>query len=420
MEFKERCVLLQQKDFYLYILNKYDWAEDYCYYYVYVLYVERQFIPDILESISLEDREKYSEEKAYFYFAKYKKNTLNIATIIPTCNRPLAIRYLLNCIALSYRRYAADIIIYDSSDNEDTKKIVDKFRKNGYYNIFYKEYTGIFDGFSLDHKVIQAYKDFGLKYDYLWLCRDGLVPLIDDIYDKIVYYKQKNIGCIIVDTLSRTDGLEIERYYNTIEDCSDFLKEQADRLQTLGMLILSQKYSQMLIKEIPLSDATYSLWQMAAPFHAFINKPQKVVFTTKNVFAFNLNASKTHFWSKADKCLKQWAERWVSVIEAMPKEYDDVKKDCMMIYTVDFHPFAADIVWKMRSHGGLNYSLVVKYKDYLTKVTKTPLWYFYAVSIMPKFVARILQSIAYRNKETVKSFLRKINLWYMEDRSKSI
>lgn len=379
--------ILSQEQLYNILLKKYAWAQKYIYYYLYIAYAVRDNIEPILDSIQECDRCNYSSRKAYQYLKKYT-NKIKFATIIPTCNRPEAVKYLLNYVAASYRRLGVDIIIYDSSDNNQTKNVVQTIQSSGYYNVIYKKYLGVFDGFSLDHKIIDAYKEFANQYDYLWLCRDGLVPVIDEIIEKINYYAAQHVECFIVDTKSRTNFLEIEKEYSTLEDCNDFLLEQSSRLQTLGMLILSSKLALKMIQCVPLSDATYSLWQMAAPFHLFAQAPYKIVFFSRNVFAMNPDASTTHFWGKAKKALEQWARRWYLVITNMPQVYNNAKEKCLMVYTVDFHPFTYKTVLDMRGWGHLNLKLVTQYKEYLIKTTKTHYNYFLMVSLIPPCISR--------------------------------
>lgn len=380
--------LFDNEMFYKFLIERYPWATDYAYYYIWVCYAPRRIVPIILESILQEDYSHYSPEKAYAYLQKCEKNNLNICVIIPTCNRASTIAYLLTVAAPLYRRFGVDVIIYDGSTDEKTLNVVNKFRGNGYYNVLYKPYTGKFDGFSLDHKVIKAYEEFADQYEYIWICRDGLIPIIDEIYEKIRYYSKQKVGCIIVDTKSRNGNLEIEKEYSKKDDCDQFLEEQACRLQTLGMLILSSEFAKKLIKEIVLDDNTYSLWQMAAPFHYFALHPYRVVFFTRNVFAPNIKANAKHFWSDAEKALEQWSYRWNYVIDHMPDSYGNSKQKCKMIYTIDFHPFKVKNILEMRGWGGLNFMLVKRYRDSLKKTTRTPQWCFTFISIMPKFIAR--------------------------------
>lgn len=377
-----------QEQLYSSLCKRFAWAQEYIYYYVYVVYAVRDSIVPILKSIEENDKDTFTYKKGYEYLKKYEASRLSFAIVIPTCNRPKAIKEILNYAAILYRRFGIDVIIYDSSDNKDTQLIVENMYDNGYYNVLYRKYTGLYDGFSLDHKIINAYKEFAGQYEYIWICRDGLIPLVDEIIEKVRHYAKKQVQCFIVDTKSRTDNVEIEKEYNNKEECTKFLEEQAARLQTLGMLIVSSDFAQLLIDKVPLDDKTYSLWQMAAPFHLFAKEPYRVVFFTKNVFAFNVGASVGHAWSKAEKALEQWAYRWNNVISNLPCEYNQAKERCRMVYTVDFHPFTFNNIMGMRGWEGLTLKLVRRYKPYIIQATKTPLWCFYVISCLPPFVAR--------------------------------
>lgn len=399
---------MDNEEFYHALLEIFPWADEYCHYYIYVIYSRRRDTYFTLSSISKEDRTSFSPEKAYAYFRAYTRSKLGVASIILTCNRPKTIDYLVKNIAPLYRRLGADLIIYDSSSDDATERVVESTYEKGYTNVIYKKYTGIFDGLSLDHKVMGAYRDFADEYDYLWLCRDGLIPILDDLIDNLRFYKSQNVDCIIVDSQSRTGGLQIEKTYEKKEDCERFLLDQAMRLQTLGMQIHSSKLAKHLLETIPLDDTTYCLWQMAAPFRAFADNPYKVVFTSRGVFSPNYAAYGSHFWQKAGKTFEVWAVRWSTIIASMPDSYARAKGACMKVYTVDFHPFSPRALLEMRCGGGLTPTLVRKYAEYIPLVTDVPMWYFNLVSRLPKMIARFILSQDNRHHEIYKKIRKSL------------
>ncbi|MFR4133543.1 MAG: glycosyltransferase family A protein [Anaerobutyricum hallii] len=382
--------VLTNEKFYEYMLEKYNWAEQYIFYYMYEIGYKRDNLERLLQTIKECDRTAFSKKLAYNYIEEFEKTRLNIGIIIPTCNRAETIDYLLSIAAPLYRRFGINVIIYDSSNNEETKIIVEKFNKNGYYNVIYSQYKGKYDGFSLDHKLIAAYKEYVNMYDYIWICRDGLIPVIDEIIEMLRYYARKKIGCIIVDTKSRVDNVEILKYYSNKEDCEELLLDQASRLQTLGMLIFSKEIIQKLLSREPLREENYSLWQMVAPLHLFAKEPYGIVFLTRNVFAFNIKASSTHFWGKAENAIQQWGYRWCNVLDYLPNEYAGVKDKVKLLYTVDFHPFTIGTIIRMRGWGGLKCKMVKDNAYYLKQVTKTSIKWFYVISVLPCGLARII------------------------------
>ncbi|UIJ39545.1 glycosyltransferase (plasmid) [Desulfobaculum bizertense] len=126
-----------------------------------------------------------------------------LAIIIPTCDRAVAIESLLCNSAWQLKKYGIDLIIYDSSSNDETEALITNFHADGCDNVYYHRYEGKFDGFSLDHKLVQAYKDYVDDYDYIWLCRDGLIVTIDNCYKELFSAMNQKCDCIFVDASFR-------------------------------------------------------------------------------------------------------------------------------------------------------------------------------------------------------------------------
>ena len=111
----------------------------------------------------------------------------------PTCNRPDIIEEVLQYEKLYYNNYGFDIAYYDSSDNEETKKVIEKYtqyfsNKICYYKTAYEQ--------CLDYKLVDILKSVDRKqYDYVWLIGDSLsitkealdiiVSILEEDYDLI-------------------------------------------------------------------------------------------------------------------------------------------------------------------------------------------------------------------------------------------
>lgn len=315
----------------------------------------------------------------------HKKSEL--AVIVLTANRFWTMCWWLKSAVLHCSQNNVDLIVYDSSSDDSTRRVTERTIEDGYTNVIYKRYGGVYDGFSLDHKVLEAYKEFGKDYKYLWLIRDGLVPTTDYCFERLKEQMDAGVRCIIVDAAFRNNNQKFTKTYLGKEDAESLLSEQIARLQTLGTLIVSSDYASELIKNVPLNEDTYSLWQMAAPFHMFSQKPEKIVFLTDEVFIYNLKGSKTHFWSKGTNYLKQWCTRWIAVIDGMPCEYDNVKSKNYQVYTCDFHPFTAQQIIKLRAENVTNLRVISDFKKDLVRVTKTSIFFIYLVQLIsPKMI----------------------------------
>ena len=56
---------------------------------------------------------------------------------MPTCGHPNVIEDVLQHCAEVYQRYALDVYFYDSSKDEETKKVIESYQEKGYDNLYY-------------------------------------------------------------------------------------------------------------------------------------------------------------------------------------------------------------------------------------------------------------------------------------------
>lgn len=342
---------------------------------------------EISEWIAREDRWSFTEEKAKKCWNVCFKAKMQMAVVILTCNRFQSIQHWLFSAATAFRRCGVDIIIYDSSDNDRTEAVVKNYLIDGFDNVKYVRYTGEFDGFSLDHKVISAYREFADDYEYIWLCRDGIIITISECYKMLQKLTKYKFDCIVVDALFRNGNHKRLTIYKS---ASRFFKNEAVRMVTLGTVILSSRVAKELINTYPIDDSNYSLWQMVVPFHYCIDHKLKIAGYIGNVFCYNAAGTLNSFWNSAGKAMKQWVYYWMHIINALPVEYAEHKDQILKIDMYDFHPFYISSLLRMRANGGLNFSLIYQYKSDIPHVSNTPIWKFYMVALTPKYLARWL------------------------------
>lgn len=310
--------------------------------------------------------------------------------IVPTCNRSAAINHLLLKSAWNFKWYGVDLVIYDSSDDDKTAAVVKNFQIDGCDNLFYEYYDGIFDGFSLDHKIISAYKKYIRKYEYIWICRDGVIITIGGCYQEITKLCDKGFDCIVVDAAFRNGNKKIIRTYERAKQAPKFFREQAIRMVTLGTLIFSSELANKFIDKYPIDNSNYSLWQMIVPFYYYQTGEMKVASVIGDVFIYNDFGTLNSFWNKAGKAFEQWVFHWQNVISKLPHIYDCEKASVLKIEMYDFHPFNLSSLIRMRANGGLNISLVNKYKQYLSSISNTSMKKYYLAALLPRFVAALM------------------------------
>ena len=355
-------------------------------YYAFELGLSPEVIQGILLGIPKEERIIYTRKKAKYYLKQYRKAQLNMVIIVPTCNRSAPIENLLSTSVMSLWKYGIDIVIYDSSSDTKTEAVTRNFQIDGYDNVIYEKYTGEFDGFSLDQKIITAYKDH-LNYEYIWVIRDGLIPMIDIVYEKVLKLAQGKTECIVVDASFRNDGIHLQKKYT---DPRSFFIENGIRITVLGALIFHRKTIETIIAHQPLNENTYSLWLVAAPLRELAVHSFSISLLIDDLFIYNVKRTPNSFWNQSGKALRQWTERWYQIIINLPEIYDEEKINALKIDMFDFHPFHLESLLRMRGNGGLNLSLIKKYKKYFSYVCNTSIWKFYFAALIPKNLAKTL------------------------------
>lgn len=94
-----------------------------------------------------------------------------IAVGVITYNHPeIVLEVLQNCIQ-DYFECGIDIYYFDSSDNDETKKIVDAFVQKGYENLYYLHYPSTTRS-NIKLQDILSGRHFEKQYDYIWPIKD--------------------------------------------------------------------------------------------------------------------------------------------------------------------------------------------------------------------------------------------------------
>lgn len=112
---------------------------------------------EAIKLISPEDRIIYTEKKAEnaVHLANKEKWQKRVVVVVVSANRAEALEGYLDASAQDFWNLGIDLVIFDSSDNDNTKKISQEYGKK-YENVKYDKWTGIYDGISIDNKVIDS------------------------------------------------------------------------------------------------------------------------------------------------------------------------------------------------------------------------------------------------------------------------
>ncbi len=362
-------------------------------------------IEKIISAMPEDERIIFSKEKAdkkiRFFKESVWKNILCI--VVPTCNRPNVIDEFLEKSVESAYNYCIDIIIYDSSNDTKTKNIVDKYKNIGYSNVYYDFYDGVYNGVSIDEKVISAYKKYGLIYEYVWLHRDGLGIDIKNVILGIEKYILNKFDLIIVDWKYRDYKHHGNKVYT---DCGKLFHEQCHQLTVLGASVIKGKCAVEMVDTVPLDEEkNLGIWQPYAIFKYFSDRKFLAASWVGDLWIVLSNVEGGSFWHC--QTLWQWGERWYKAITYLPDVYNHYKKEVLKFELIDCKPFKPEFIAKTRSLGGLNIKKINQYKQYLPHVCNTPIWKFYAIALLPKKHAFKIVNRIQRLKNNYHHFINK-------------
>ena len=339
---------------------------------------------EIFKEISKEDAFHFSKQAANRALMAYRKKKLNMVVVIPTANRPMSIDALLFSAAKDLLRYGIDIVIYDSSEDEKTHAVTANFQLDGYDNIYYKRYTGPYDGFSIDEKVMSAFREH-LHYDYIWACRDGLIPTPSEFYHDLVTAIEDGADYIVVDSLYRNNY----RYcYKEYTDCLEFFRDNSARIVFLGSLIFKNSAVRKLLQNRTANKGNDYFWLTSALLNEIAVESFSARLIISNTYFFCDKNFQTNVEDK--EFLEIFGQCWSQEIAALPSVYDSEKISAMRIQMFDFHPFFLRSILRLRASSNFNLSIYRKYETVLTKVSTMPCWKFYFAAFVPKSIAKLM------------------------------
>ncbi len=96
-----------------------------------------------------------------------------ICICVPTKDRPGMLKDVLDSGLEHYKQAGIDVAIFDSSENDETKSLIDGYKGRGFDNISYHRTD---PNNCIDYKIINIWKEhfFLRNYKYIWLINDSI------------------------------------------------------------------------------------------------------------------------------------------------------------------------------------------------------------------------------------------------------
>ena len=298
---------------------------------------------------------------------------------MPTCGHPNVIEDVLQHCAETYKRYALDVYFYDSSKDDETKKVIENYQGMGFDNLYY---------IAVDPEMSPVYKFENIfmldqiekQYKYMWYLRDRcwceektlklMYKAISEEYDLIFLdvghpeYKKEISVC---------DDANV--FYHR---CGDYATSMDTTIYNVNTMIKS-KIDYKSFRERYNGEYRQTFFHFLLIFEQLSkkNNPLICLLAGRNVTIFHSNYGSSG-WGKTR--LETWVDKWILANEKLPDCY--TMKDEIIKRTASF-PWilgSIDILIDLQKRGILNDKYYKKIKDNWHRISDIPIETLYEIA----------------------------------------
>ena len=313
-----------------------------------------------------------------------KKKELCI--LIPTMNRANCIEELLKESIPCVNKTGVDIYIYDTSSNDDTKKLVEKYNQAACEHFFYYKHENYPDR-TTDLKVINAFRELEDQYRYVWLSGDGCILKITEMLDLIKHYLNQDYAVIHFTGEDETNKSVIEEYNRPEELFGDYAPFMTYYSATiLSSEFIKQIYWEELGKEY--RNSGFLFWK--GIFEGLADGKHKMAVVHRRHLIVNPYKNGNSSFGPG-KFLRFWVRDWPKVVSALPACYDGYKEKVCIGLGERQKFYQMENLIKLRRTGNLDKALFEQYKDDFAKATNVSLKKIYFAATMPQCLVTVFR-----------------------------
>lgn len=320
----------------------------------------------------------------------------SLCLVMPTRNRSACVAYYLETLLPVLDRYPIEIVVYDSSDNEETREVVEGL---SHPSIHYDRYVQHGSVSAIDHKVYTAYLKYCGRADYLWFTSDGAVLQLAQYYDVILQLFEQDYDLIVTDCLDCKE--QESREY---EDATELFANCFWFMTLLSSGISSSRFAKALTEHFPWDEnACNNFWIPCAYFRELLLGQYRVCHYANNRI-YNPNPKRTDsFWKEQKNALWQWSTYYVEALDAMPSALDGEQEWVLHSFDANTGLFSLPGLLRLKENRNLTPSKLRDTKEPLSRVTKTPLWLMQLVTYCPiTGLLKILRKVVQRIKRKLR------------------
>lgn len=301
----------------------------------------------------------------------------NLAICVPTYQRSDIIDKFLNDGVNNFNEFNIDVYIFDSSIDENTKKVVEKYMKLS--NIYYVKMD---TSLSSAEKVFLIYQQFeNSEYEYLWMTHDH-TEIKNEALQIIFNALDKNADFYSI-------NLHSSREYNEImRDLNEFMIKSAWILNRFGTAIISVKrvikgtnWDYMIHKYMKKSVSNYSHVGFYLERISEIENAKCFLLGVPHEYFYDYTRCEKRSWD--NDTLRITTECWGKIIYLQTSKYSKKAKK-ITLKSIGKTEITQYKLIKMKKEGQYKFIIFLKYYKWLNKMfRKRDLFSFFLISIMP-------------------------------------
>lgn len=305
-----------------------------------------------------------------------------LVVCVLTYNRSEAIKVFIDKEIEILNRNQVDLIVYDSSEDEETEEIVHSFINRGYSNLLYKRVDSIMKS---NEKFYYVAANIDKKYEYVWITHDHTI------------FNKESLEFIIKNLSAKPDFIYLKTQsddFNIIQesDLNSFFVKSVWQLGRFGAAILRQdsflkqaKWDSLVGKYLTESKMNFShiglyfqvLSEMDNPKIITLEFPREFFYDT---FRFN----KLSWESESIRiCLGCWGE----VISALPKIYTDKKE---ALESIDKYFISKYNLINLKKNKKYNIVLFLKYYKWIKVIVPEMRTCCFVIALIPSFFSNYI------------------------------
>lgn len=302
-------------------------------------------------------------------------NRKRLGLCIPTYNRHDTVETFVEAEAEILKKYFVDLIIIDSSTDNETLEVVEKYNAQGYEQIYY---TRVDESISSNEKFFWIYQTYCSCYDYLWISHDH--TLFNEV--SIEYIIEK-LGTN-ADFFFLKSQCEEFKYYETNDLCK-FLYDSAWLLGKMGAAIVNSScflegVDWSFIRNKYLTPEKLNFSHVGFYFERAAQLSDFVAATIEIPTDYFLDVYRNKKLSWENEAIRICSQCWGSVIESLPSVYTN---KLQVMRTIDPYFLTVYKLLDYRKAGNFSWKVFLKYRKWIRRVFPHLYADAFVISIFP-------------------------------------